>query len=295
MSVERTQVSDHLEQYRCALSWLSDLCGAEAVQRSRFGVYSRTLRSSEKLLVATPSPEFLADYFAALEESSYLCKIFLGLASHEDDESLRDSLIAVLRGNPDPRRPGHDRARNKAFELSIAARIAQSGADIDLSDVTDVIAVIDGNSYLLECKRPEHLRSVGENVSEANSQLRRRLLARPGASGIIAISGSRASIPGHGLFRANNYDDLQHQTVDIIATLGDQVSRALNGMAAQNRVGQNIIGTIAELMIPFDYGDDHLPTIATEIQIRPNWPNHQHLLVFANALGARHVRYPRDI
>lgn len=82
--------------------------------------------------------------------------------------------------------------RNFTFELFCAARFASLGVPVSFETEADATLQIGGEHLALECKRVGNIEMLERNIEDAASQIRRRIENGQAASGIAAISISRA-------------------------------------------------------------------------------------------------------
>jgi len=100
------------------------------------------------------------------------------------------------------------------FELMLAADWRDLGVDLKLGE-PDIEIALEGNSFLVECKRPFSARSTRRNIEDAAGQLKKELEAPEHAEsfGFIAVSLSRFFDLGGRPFLAPEHSgrqDLNH-------------------------------------------------------------------------------------
>jgi hypothetical protein len=82
--------------------------------------------------------------------------------------------------------------RNFTFELFCAARFASLGVPVGFETEADATLHIGGERLALECKRLGNIETLERNIEDAALQIRRRIEHGQAASGIAAVSISRA-------------------------------------------------------------------------------------------------------
>lgn len=157
---------------------------------------------------------------------------------------LPERLQEIVAG---PERIAHERpnaarrARNIAFELVMAGRIASAGFPIDLTARADVRTVVDQHRIVVECKRPMSVPAMRGNLDTAMRQGREGIQAWPAgeASYIAALEASPAVNPGNRLLQANiQMDQALDQLSDdlyfaVRRSLPEQWPRELVGVIAR--------------------------------------------------------------
>ena len=232
-------------------------------------------------------------FASALDESDYLCGIHQGLACHPQIDELRNALGFVV-GGAYHRIDDADtaKARNKAFELSIAARLFRGGLEVDLSDVADIVALYDQQQFVIECKRPTNEQALRGNYEKANRQLRKRFEKRPHAVGIVAICATAAKNPGGGFLRTATPMVLQAAMNNLTAMVNAELSRTIQRMSGEDRIPRQNNGIMIELTAFAEVGDPPVPYSAIDILIAPTWDADDPIRVFSEALGARRTPFP---
>jgi hypothetical protein len=139
-----------------------------------------------------------ADAMVSLYESGEVISIYEGIkaVAHLLE---RDALKRVLKGPisylDETDLSSH--ARNAAFELIIASRVAEAGFPLVPLRPADLCFRVGHHRLVFECKRPRFLSTVEENIGDAFSQLRKRTAVGflPRLRGIAAIDVTRAANP----------------------------------------------------------------------------------------------------
>lgn len=294
MAFTRSNFSELVRDYAAARGWLEAICGADRVQGSRFGRYSDDLdRVNNAILDERPlRADEGARFAVAFEESMYLISAHQALETHIQYEELRERLSRVV-GGAEQRiddQPG-DRARNTAFELSIASRLIGAGYEIDFSNGADVIAKNDDQEFIVECKRPNSSQAVRRNFERAMSQIRARLANHRHAHGVIAMSASVAMNPTGGFLRLQRITELQERVAILQRAFRQLVADAAQGVNRRNRIPQRYEGLITEYIGVAEIGDEALPTNTYDMEILPARDVNGPISHIATALGANRVPY----
>ena len=99
--------------------------------------------------------------------------------------------------------PQSSDARNKVFELVIAAQLHAAGFHPRFVEPADAIITIEGVKCYVECKRIQSENGLEENIQRASSQIKDRLgqEASTKSRGLVAIDISKAiNTDGNALF-----------------------------------------------------------------------------------------------
>lgn len=114
-----------------------------------------------------------------------------------------DEKLSVIAGGRDFAALDIDsQSRNAQFELRIASYFCQGGCDVDMSTNTDIIASTNRDQFYLECKRVGSKAQLGKRLSEARTQLGRRLPKKDGnrrVLGCVAVDVTKVAFAHNGL------------------------------------------------------------------------------------------------
>lgn len=148
---------------------------------TRFGSYLRDLETRNESRVAI-SPTDPRTHAADLERREAIAQCIQLVGSAVvwpllDQLALTSKLREIFAGPsiaPNDRRA--DDARNKLFELVIAARLYSRNIDVQITRTgADVEATLPGGKVIaVECKRPASLSSLADNVRSLRKQLKQR-------------------------------------------------------------------------------------------------------------------------
>lgn len=135
-----------------------------------------------------------------------------------------DKLKTIVSGRDFAALDTDSTSRNAQFELRIASYFCQAGCNVDLSTDTDIIALTNDHAFYLECKRVGSESQLGKRLSEARTQLRRRMPRKDGRRlvlGCVAVDVTKVAFSHNGLtFGMTNdhsRDVIQEKLVGIAA------------------------------------------------------------------------------
>lgn len=150
-----------------------------------------------------------ADYVLyVLREVHELMWILKGLNTCQPigvDEKLKE----VVSGADFAAKDLKSASRNTQFELRIASYFCQSGFEVDLSRITDVVAFNDRIAFYVECKRVASDGQLERRLSDAKSQLHARMPKKVGGRlihGCVAADVTKVAFPHNGVTWAMTSD-----------------------------------------------------------------------------------------
>ncbi|NLL28869.1 MAG: hypothetical protein GX259_08730 [Bacteroidales bacterium] len=136
-----------------------------------------------------------------VREVHELIWILKGLKCHEPC-GLREKLQKINDGRDFAAFDTNSESRNTQFELRIASYFCQSGFNVDVSTLTDVIIESEKYCVYIECKRISSESKLMKNLHNANEQLKSRLPryhnGKP-SYGMIAIDVTGIAYPHQGM------------------------------------------------------------------------------------------------
>jgi hypothetical protein len=159
---------------------------------------------ASKIFKASVGAPFLSnvDWFLyVLREVHELMWILKGLRA-QLPHGVDDKLKAIVGGRDFAALDVDSQSRNTQFELRIASYFCQVGCDVDVSTDTDVVATTDDYVFYLECKRVGGAGQMGKRLSEARTQLGRRMPRKDGRRlvlGCVAIDVTKVAFSHNGL------------------------------------------------------------------------------------------------
>jgi hypothetical protein len=189
--------------------------------------------------------------------------------SDYDCPAFRQTLAQVVNGPTSlaAERPQSGDARNKVFELVMAAQFRAAGIPVQFAALAggasvkfvgpaDAIITVDNIKCFVECKRIQTENALRDRVHQASSQIRNRLNQQASAKprGLIAIDISKTvNTDGTLYFNAPSKDSLI-EWVD--ARLAAFLSR--NRTILTSQLDQRVCGALLYLRTPAVIGDEEL-------------------------------------
>lgn len=128
-------------------------------------------------------------------------------------------------------------SRNTQFELRIASYFCQAGYSVNMSNLTDVIATRDENTYCVECKRVASYTALIKRLKQARKQLMTRL--RPSILnsrnyGIIAMDVTKVAFTHNGLTWGISADHTKDVIRDKLREIDDSIIRSGFSLEPEN-------------------------------------------------------------
>lgn len=159
-----------------------------------------------------------------LREIHELIWIMKGL--NHPPNGLNEKLEKVVGGRDFAALDTDTLSRNTQFELRIASYFCQAGCEVDLSTLTDVIALTEKQAFYIECKRIGSQSQLSRRLSEAKKQLKRRMPIKVNGRntmGCIAVDVTKVAFSHNGLTFATNNDHsrniIQNKLIEITSSL----------------------------------------------------------------------------
>jgi len=171
-----------------AVEWLRSLGVSKPADR-----YHSYLRAFDKFKDDNCDNETITkrfhDFVNAHAEIYELVRVRSGLLQ-VDSQNYINTLKRISQGQPFRHIAENDPGRDYLFEMSIAARLLKAGHEVDLNQIADVVAVVEGRRIYVEAKRVKSPAKLASRVAEANAQLKKRLSRDTSSKsrGIVAIN-----------------------------------------------------------------------------------------------------------
>jgi len=181
--------------------WLGSLdVRISSTRIHRYQSAIRTVREIQESRDESAAEKYLPKALNTLHEIHDLLEVRRGFANVDSDEFLAPKITEVISGPDayaDENSSSSNRARNTAFELIIASRLASSGLPIFRRGTHDVATKLDNRIILIECKRPFAATQVNRRIREGFSQLERGYKGVDSirTRGIVAVDVTRAHNP----------------------------------------------------------------------------------------------------
>lgn len=197
-----------------AIQWIQSFGISTA--NTRLERYVGKLRQVQELLErgelgTLKDPKRVSLIMSLFNEISDIEIIYNGLCSNSD--SFLGIRLADLVGGPDlvtneRNKNASNKPRCVAFELVMAAILAASGFEIDLSKEPDVRAFDGSRQILVECKRPNSNKKIKSNIKTGLQQLTRSYDGATPGYGLLAISIDKLVNPNNFVLPAPHADAL---------------------------------------------------------------------------------------
>lgn len=210
-------------QGREAVEWLRTL--GVSTPADRYHGYVRALELFGKLHGDSSAIIKRFDTFVNANAELYeLIRVHNALLQ-VDSQSYLDTLKRISQGQPFRHLAENDPGRDYLFEMSIASRLLNAGHEVDLNQIADIVAQVNGRKIYIEAKRIKSSGKLASRVSEANKQLKKRLAQDSSSTsrGIVAVNITDVISP-----------DCATVIVHEQARLREQHSRVFNGFITEN-------------------------------------------------------------
>ena len=197
-----------------ACAWLESL--GINYSRTRVGRYKAIFSALARHQLAGTLSAFYDEYtfeawVNAAHEVAEVVRMFEGLTGNSDPNlttRLRDSLksheLYVL--------DTQDRSgRDFSFELSIAAKFARYGYEIDFGHDADLKVTIGTYTFFVECKRLKSAQKMQRRIKDGLDQLHKRYVKSedpPNSRGLLALSIGRTVNPGLGFLEGESPESI---------------------------------------------------------------------------------------
>jgi hypothetical protein len=236
--------------------------------RGRLSQISRNIKLLESALSTDTLDEILKrkdsdELVWSLVEGQEFADIYSGF---QDDASpaLIESLRTTLKGplHPSAETSTSNRARNTAFQLSLASRLRRQDQSIALEAPADIAWEHEGIRLIIECKRPMVKGKIRRNIDEALGQLRKRFDESASEVGLVAVSVSKIVNPGSRFLVVQHEGDLGPSLTDEILRLHGRYSPDYD-----NWIDLRTVGILYNLFTPAYVRDLQLLTAAQQTAV----------------------------
>lgn len=140
-------------------------------------------------------------------------------------------------------------SRDLQFELRIASYMARAGYAVDLSTLTDVVAVKRNTQFFIECKRIASAKQVFVRFREAADQLRARQPPSKwnrGCHGVVAMDVTKVAFPEtgvtYGVTPRHSRAALQARLLEVWYELREKLS--------ENSLPTGFAGVVLQIHLP---------------------------------------------
>lgn len=160
-------------------------------------------------------------------------------------------------------------SRNTQYELRVASYFARAGYDVDLSGLTDIVAVGAGRTIHVECKRIGSAKQLSKRIKEAVAQLRARMprsTSTHGHFGLVAADVTKVAFTRNGLTMAVTPEHARDIIQEKLKLIGRQLDRPGGGAM----VAKRILGLWLQIHIPSLVTTPPMPTTRFSSYFIPN-------------------------
>lgn len=225
--------ADYDDKIDALIEWMAEL-GAR-IDPARVSKYRQSF--SSLLEVSSTKDEVkarvrFAEYVNCLYEVHELIEIHNGLCKFLPDDFLR-SRVKTLASGPinymHENSSSANKARNEAFELLLASRLAGSGLEPHLNHIADIACEAEGRPVFFECKRPQSEEAIERNAKRANSQLKTRYsqASTSRSRGVICIEITKVVNPDFDMLPYESSEDINGWLTNVIDVFSEQYARKI--------------------------------------------------------------------
>jgi hypothetical protein len=119
-----------------------------------------------------------------------------------EPKGIEEILKTIVGGSSFAKDDQVTKARNYQFELRIASYFLQKGYEVDMSSISDIVAINSKSNFYIECKRLYSEKKIKTRISEAAKQLKQRVGKNTFLSnkvGIAVFDVTKIAFPHQGL------------------------------------------------------------------------------------------------
>lgn len=227
----------------------------------------------------------------SLGEATDIINIYQGLKAF-NDESIIQRLRKIIKGPfshfEENERNSSAQARDFAFELAIASRMANANYKIDLGSDADLIVIDGSKMFFIECKRPKSSHAVEKRIRDAYRQLKERYNQANSDQvplGIIALSISKITNPKQEQFYVEDELALQNELAAKCIEFTEKFSYLW-----QRKTDSRFIGVLLYFKTPATLINHNLHVFCDQFLADRTFLNGHHLIAMAMKL-AKSVTY----
>jgi hypothetical protein len=234
------------------------------VDRTRWGKYCRQWESivdfkqSNSPSLMPKEIEHSDDFFNLLFETHIWVEIHEGL-KHVAVEALRARLFHALKSHHTfSSDSGAPSGRDFSYELYFGSLLSQSGINPVFPsgpEEPDLWFVLDGQEFLVECKRPRSRAGVARCVERSIQQLSRAYVDRPSGLGLLAICLDRLLNPELSTLVVKSPEDI----LSILQTAIAKFEEEFAFLWRIPKTDHRFLGTVITIASPFSVGIGGLP------------------------------------
>jgi hypothetical protein len=233
-----------LSEYKQACAWLDSL--GINFKKSRFGKYQKEIQAFERTIKSDIDTEDKISAFYSFinsyAEATELIRIKNAL-QHIESSKYLSQLKKATAGQIFRNIASNDSSRDFFFELTLAARLINTGYSVTVDELADSIAYINGAKVFFECKRITSQKMVKDRVKQASTQLKRRFLNEMSKNikGIICLNVTELLNPHLVMIVGEDIHELKNIHSELLTSFVMSHKEELN---INDR--ENILGVICE-------------------------------------------------
>lgn len=206
MNFETASYAQVLADLDAATDWLKAI-GVRLPGASRIESYRSALRRIADEWEAGNSSAIaremrVGDLANVLFECAQWREIYRAIGVRADS-ALTEKMRTFVKGpaaySDEKASAASNKARDVAFELSIAARLCTAGIEVDFTPRPDLVAFFEGYAVFIECKRLQTGEKLRKRVREAHRVLAYRCAGGVASRGLVALSITKIVNPNAGL------------------------------------------------------------------------------------------------
>lgn len=206
------------EELKAACEWMNSLGVRDCRKNDRFSQYLKIFKEFDGFSSTNlPSEEKFGIYVRTHTEAAEIIRIHRALSGISSDDFI-NRLKKITSGKLFKTRVESDPGRDYAFELSVASRFIEGGYEVNLSNLADVVARVDGVDVFVECKRIQSDSKIAKRIKEAQDQLETRFNSNASkkSRGIIACSISDLVNPDYKIRYYSGVPSIRLETEPLI-------------------------------------------------------------------------------
>jgi hypothetical protein len=193
---EHSDFSEFKSDVESLGEWLRSL--GIKFEKGRIASYTRTQKEiAEHIAKGNPAESESSTTFAQQADNFHDASELLFVQEHlsdYDSKIFKSTLQLAVKGPIllSDETPGTSDARNRVFELTMAARLRQAGFKPRFVEPADAVLAVNGITCSLECKRIQSEDGLEEAMERGYSQIKHRIQdGLANARGLIAVDISK--------------------------------------------------------------------------------------------------------
>lgn len=247
------------ESFEKVIAWLESF--GVRISSTRVDRYKDAIQKVQEIHASgdeSAAENYLPKAINTLHEIHDLIEVRRGFANANYSEFL-SPIIEKLASGPDAyadeNSSASNRARNTAFELIVASRLASSGLPIFRRGAHDLATEIKSKIVLIECKRPFAAKQIERRIKEGFSQLEKGYkgtdLIR--LRGIVAVDVTRAHNPSFRPFTFEDPKDLGRVAESYLTSITKKFDDVMSKRGSKKTIG--LIFRVSMMALPVGIAD----------------------------------------